>query len=188
MRFKEQSGVRGPKSDVASTVYRDDGFGLRTSDHRLRTILLAAFLFAAPVARGDNARKPTMEAVGNEVQCTCGCVAPLNQCPHLDCAEKAKMQAFIKQEIAGGKDETTLLQDLSLKYGLQVLTAPPARGFNLAVWILPSIGLLVGLGLVVVIARRWNQKPATVPTPGATSLDPKLLTAVEEEMKSTGMG
>ena len=145
-------------------------------------------MLAAAAARGDNPRKPTLEAVGNEVQCTCGCVAPLNQCPHIDCAEKAQMQTFIKQEIADGKDETTLLQDLSLKYGLQVLSAPPTHGFNLAVWILPSVGLLAGLGMVVVIVRRWKRKPDTVPEPTAASLDPKVLTAVEEEMKSTGMG
>ena len=149
--------------------------------------VLAASLLAASVARGDTARKPTLEALGNEVQCTCGCVAPLNQCPHLDCAEKAEMQAFIKKEIAEGKDETAILQDLSLRYGVQVLTAPPAHGFNLAVWILPSVGLLAGLGMVVVIVRRWKRKPAVVPAPTSASLDPKVLNAVEEEMKSTGM-
>ena len=114
--------------------------------------------------------------------------APLNECPHLDCAEKAEMQAFIKKEIADGKDETAILQDLSLKYGVQVLSTPPAHGFNLAIWILPSVGLLVGLGIVVVIVRRWKRKPALVPAPTAASRDPKVLTAVEEEMKSTGMG
>jgi cytochrome c-type biogenesis protein CcmH/NrfF len=149
---------------------------------------LAASLLAASVARGDTARKPTLEALGNEVQCTCGCVAPLNQCPHLDCAEKAEMQAFIKKEIADGKDETAILQDLSLKYGLQVLSTPPARGFNLAVWILPSVGLLLGLGIVVVLVRRWKHKPAIVPVSTVGSRDPKVLTAVEEEMKSTGLG
>jgi cytochrome c-type biogenesis protein CcmH/NrfF len=152
------------------------------------TGITLACLLAASVARGDSARKPTLEALGNEVQCTCGCVAPLNQCPHLDCAEKAEMQAFIKKEIAEGKDETTILQDLSLRYGVQVLTAPPAHGFNLAVWILPGIGLLVGLGFVVVMVRRWKRQPATVPAPTSASLDPKVLSAVEEEMKSTGLG
>jgi cytochrome c-type biogenesis protein CcmH/NrfF len=149
---------------------------------------LAACLLAASVAWGDTARKPTLEALGNEVQCTCGCNAPLNQCPHIDCAEKAEMQDFIKKEIADGKDETTILQDLSLKYGVQVLSTPPARGFNLAVWILPSVGLLVGLGIVVVLVRRWRRKPAIVPASTVASRDPKVLTAVEEEMKSTGLG
>jgi len=98
------------------------------------------------------------------------------------------MQAFIKTEIADGKDETTILQDLSLKYGVQVLSTPPAHGFNLAIWILPSAGLLAGLGMVVVIVRRWKRKPALVPAPTSATHDPKVLTAVEEEMKSTGLG
>ncbi len=139
------------------------------------------------MARGDTARTPTLETIGNEVQCTCGCNALLNGCPHLECAEKAQMQALIKKEIAAGKDETTILQDLSLKYGLQVLSTPPAHGFNLAIWILPSVGLLVGLGIVVVIVRRWRGKPELAPVTAAAAHDPKILTAVEEEMKSTGM-
>ena len=140
------------------------------------------------MARGDSARKPTLEALGNEVQCPCGCVAPLNQCPMLDCAEKAEMRAFIKKEIADGKDETAILQDLSLRYGVQVLSAPPAHGFNLAVWILPGIGLLAGLAVVVVIVRRWKHKPAVVPASTSAAHDARVLTAVEEEMKSTGLG
>ncbi|HMD87049.1 MAG TPA: cytochrome c-type biogenesis protein CcmH [Terriglobia bacterium] len=181
MPTKEKSGVRCPKSGV-NIIRRSRG------NLGLRTILLAAFLLAASVARGDSARKPTLEAIGNEVQCTCGCVAPLSQCPMVECAEKAEMRAFIKKEIADGKDETAILQDISIRYGVQALTAPPAEGFNLAVWILPGIGLLAGLGIVVVIVCRWRRKPAIVPAPTSASLDPKVLTAVEEEMKSTGMG
>jgi cytochrome c-type biogenesis protein CcmH/NrfF len=149
-------------------------------------VLLFALLVAT-VARGDSAGKPTLESLGNEVQCTCGCVAPLNQCPHLDCAEKAGMQALIKSEIAGGKSETTILQDLSLRYGVQVLSSPPAKGFNLSVWLLPGVGLLIGLGVVVVIVRRWRSKPAEVTVPSAISHDAKLVSAVEEEIKSAGL-
>src|SRR5208337_1001673 len=158
MRTKKRSEVRPRRGTPCGCPPQGHPQGVP-----LRGLLLAACLLAASVARGDSARKPTLETLGNEVQCTCGCVAPLNQCPHLDCAEKAEMQAFIKKEIAEGKDETAILQDLSLRYGVQVLTAPPAHGFNLAVWILPGIGLLVGLGLVVVIVRRWKRKPAIVP-------------------------
>jgi len=98
------------------------------------------------------------------------------------------MQAFIKKEIADGKDETAILQDVAIRYGVQALTAPPVKGFNLAVWILPGVGLLAGLGIVVVIVRRWKLKPALVPAPTPASQDPKVLAAMEEEMKSTGLG
>jgi cytochrome c-type biogenesis protein CcmH len=159
-----------------------------TSNNGLKiTRILFLSLLAVSAARGDAGRKPTLEALGNEVQCPCGCVAPLNQCPHIDCAEKAQMQAFMKKEIADGKDATTILQDMSLRYGVQVLTAPPAKGFNLAVWILPSIGLLVGLGIVVVVVRRWKRKPTHVPPPSSASVDPKVLDAMDEEMKSAGL-
>jgi len=155
---------------------------------KLATVLLLGALFAASAALGDNRARPTLESLGNQVMCKCGCVAPLSQCPHFDCAEKAEMQAFLKKEIAEGKDETAILQDMAQRYGVQVLTAPPAHGFNLAVWILPSIGLLVGLGIVVVIVRRWRRKPSLEPAPSAATEDPKLLSAVEEEMKSMRMG
>jgi cytochrome c-type biogenesis protein CcmH len=151
-------------------------------------LFLVCLLFAASQARGDDAPKPTEEAIGNQVMCVCGgCVAPLNQCPMLECAEKAQMRALIKKEIAEGKNETAILQDISIRYGVHALTAPPAKGFNLAVWLLPGIGLLVGLGVVVVIVRRWKGKPSQSPNRVAASPDPKVLKAVEEEMKATGI-
>jgi len=182
----EKLKVRGPRSEVRSQRPGK----CRGAAQRLgvRILLLVACVFIASLAQGDDARKPTVEMIGSEVQCPCGCVAPLNQCPMLNCAEKAEMRAFIAKEIADGKSETAILQDLSLRYGVQVLSAPPAHGFNLTVWILPGIGLLLGLGIVVVIARRWNRKPAPVASAPAKASDPKVLSAVEEEMKSAGLG
>jgi len=191
MRTKEKSEIRCPESEVNIVRRSTGGVGFRTWDLRLRSILLgvlAAILLTASLGLGDSPRKPSMEVLGNEVMCKCGCVAPLNQCPHIDCAEKAEMQQFMKKEITDGKDETAILQDMSLRYGVQVLTAPPAKGFNLAVWILPGVGMLAGLGIVVVIVRRWKRKPALVPAPISGSDDPKVLAAMEEEMKSTGLG
>ena len=156
---------------------------------KLATVLLLGALLSASALRGDSPRTVTVDSLGNQVQCVCGCIAPLNQCPHIDCATRTEMQAFMKKEIAEGKDETAILQDLSLRYGVQVLAAPPARGFNLTVWILPGVGLIVGLGVVVVIVRRWRGKPAPLASAAASiPTDPKMLAAVEEEMKSTGLG
>jgi cytochrome c-type biogenesis protein CcmH/NrfF len=151
------------------------------------TIILFASLLAASAIRSVASSPPTLESIGNEVQCICGCNAPLNGCPHLDCAEKAQMQAFIKKEIADGKDETAILQDLSLKYGLSVLSTPPPHGFNLSVWILPSLGLLIGLAVAIVTARRWRRKPPTVASGSSAPLDPKVLSAMDDEMKSVGL-
>jgi cytochrome c-type biogenesis protein CcmH/NrfF len=151
-------------------------------------IILFLGLFAASLTRANGSKKPTLESIGDQVMCLCGCVATLNHCPHRDCATVAEIRPIIEKEIAEGKDETAILQDLAIRYGVQVLAAPPARGFSLAAWILPGVGLLAGLSFVVVIVRRWR-KPAPVsagvpPEP----LDPKLLAAMEEEMKDLGLG
>jgi len=136
----------------------------------------------------DGSRKPTLESIGDQVMCLCGCVATLNHCPHRDCATVAEIRPIIEKEIAEGKDETTILQDLAIRYGVQVLAAPPARGFSLTAWILPGVGLVVGLSLVVVIARRWRKAAPVAAGVPPKPLDPKLLAAVEEEMKASGLG
>jgi len=120
--------------------------------------------------------------------CLCGCVATVNHCPHRDCATLAEIRPVIEKEIAAGKDETTILQDLAIRYGVQVLAAPPARGFSLTAWILPGVGLFAGLSFVVIMVRRWRSPSPVAAAIAAKPLDPKLLTAVEEEMKASGLG
>jgi hypothetical protein len=151
-------------------------------------LVLACGLFAASLTRADGPKKPTLESVGDQVMCLCGCVATLNHCPHRDCATVAEIRPIIAKEIAEGKDETTILQDLAIRYGVQVLAVPPAKGFNLTVWILPGVGLLAGLSLVVALVRRWRKPSLATSDISARPMDPKLLTAVEEEMKASGMG
>jgi cytochrome c-type biogenesis protein CcmH/NrfF len=152
------------------------------------SIILVLGLGVASLARADRSQKPTVEAMGDEVMCLCGCVATLNHCPHRDCATVAEVRPIIEKEIAAGKDETTILQDLAIRYGVQILASPPAKGFNLTAWILPGVGLLAGLSFVVIIVRRWRKPSPAAATISAEPLDPKLMTAVEEEMKASRLG
>jgi cytochrome c-type biogenesis protein CcmH/NrfF len=133
--------------------------------------------------------KPTLKSVGSGLVCQCGCNIPVSEpCQHYECSYHAEMRALIQKEIAEGKDETAIHQDFVLRYGVQVLAAPPTKGFNLTVWILPGAGLLAGLLAVVIIARRWRgpiKEKASAPT---APMDPKLLAAIENEIKSSGLG
>jgi cytochrome c-type biogenesis protein CcmH len=140
------------------------------------------------MTRADGSKKPTLESIGDQVMCLCGCVATLNHCPHRDCATIAEIRPVIEKEIAKGKDETTILQDLAIRYGVQVLAAPPTKGFSLTAWILPGVGLLAGLWLVVVVVRRWRKSSPAAAAAPAEPLDAKLLTALDEEMKASGLG
>jgi cytochrome c-type biogenesis protein CcmH/NrfF len=155
---------------------------------RLAFVLLLALatLGAGPAHAVDP--RPTVESIGEHVICLCGCVAILNHCPHLNCSMQAEERATIQKAIDEGKDEPAILQAMVQQYGVKVLAAPPTQGFNLAAWILPGLGLVLGLSLVVVIVRRWRG-PRLAPAVAETSpdVDPKLLAALEEEMKESGL-
>ncbi len=132
--------------------------------------------------------KPTLKSIGDQVYCLCGCVTTLNHCPHIpsDCPNRGPMEDQIKKAISQGKDETTIIQDLVLRYGVEVLASPPAKGFNLTVWVLPGVGLVLGLALVVFVVRRWRIPPGGIAKPASAPrarVDPELVAAVEQEIK-----
>jgi len=147
--------------------------------------ILTSALVALLAPRGALPADPdtVAKSVGDKVYCLCGCVTTLNHCPHpeAECSVQADMHKLIKKDLAEGKTENLILGDFVLRYGAQVLASPPAKGFDLVVWILPGFGLIVGLVIVVLLVRRFR-KPKDVPPP-AEALDPKVLAAVEEEMK-----
>lgn len=129
------------------------------------------------------AATPTVKSIGDAVMCQCGCAQTVTACNHFECGTRAEMNAFSDKEIKAGKDETTILQDFVKQYGVQVLASPPASGFNLTVWVLPGIGLIVSLFVVVVIVRRWRRPPPESNLPPPEPIDPKIIEAMEEEMK-----
>jgi cytochrome c-type biogenesis protein CcmH len=149
-------------------------------------ILTAMLLFAALSALAA-ATKPTHNSIGQALMCQCGCGQTVYSCNHFECASRAEMNARIDKEIAAGKEETTILQDFVKQYGVQVLSSPPAKGFNLMAWLLPGLGLIVGLAVVIGFVRRWRYPPATSDQPPPAPIDPKILEAVDEEMKKASV-
>ncbi|HUY13026.1 MAG TPA: cytochrome c-type biogenesis protein CcmH [Terriglobia bacterium] len=152
---------------------------------RLEIFPILAALCVSSMSFGAVAAKPTLESIGNKVYCLCGCVTTLNRCPHLpsECASRAEMEALIRKDIRAGKTEKAILNDFTAAYGVRVLASPPAHGFDLAVWILPGIGLMMGLILVIVIVKRWRRRSPPAELQDEAGIDPKLRAAVEEEMK-----
>lgn len=145
-------------------------------------ILVAAQTAAAARPSPEQIR----ENISNRVYCLCGCVTTLKHCPHpaSECEMKTQEYALIDTDIKAGKTEPQILQDFVQKYGVKVLAAPPAKGFNLTAWILPGVGLLMGLIVAVDITRRWR-RPAAAEAARTSEIDPHVLAAVEEEMRKT---
>jgi len=146
-------------------------------------IVVAAMMIFASVGSLGGGVKPTPKSIGDGLICQCGCTQTVTECNHFECPSRAEMNALTTKEIAAGKDETTILQDFVKQYGVQVLASPPAAGFNLAVWILPGVGLIVGLGLVIFFVRKWRKPHPKFSDAADSSVDPKVIAAIEEEMR-----
>ena len=168
------------------------GRGVGGEGYQRRKTVSSVFIvavLAAASARGASS-KPTAKAIADGLICQCGgCNFPVGTCNHEQCASRDDMKAMAQKEIEAGKDEAAIFQDFVLRYGVKVLATPPASGFNLSVWILPAVGGVLGLAVVILLARRWRRGrggPDLPPGPSAKS-DPALLAAIEEEMKESGI-
>lgn len=151
------------------------------SSKRALGLMFVMILGVANSASG--AAKPTVKSIGDGLICQCGCTQTVTECNHFECATRAEMNAVTEKEIKAGKDETAILQDFVKQYGVKVLASPPASGFNLTVWVLPGVGLIIGLCVVVLFVRRWRMPSPELAMVQEDPVDPKVTAAVEEEMK-----
>jgi len=115
------------------------------------------------------ANKDAYQRVSDRLICQCGCNYGLSHCPHLECPSAPVLRAAIREKLSQGLSEDQVLKAMVADFGPAVLAAPPAEGFNLMAWVMPFFALLVGLGLAVVVVRRWLRR---APGPAA---DPALV-------------
>jgi|tagenome__1003787_1003787.scaffolds.fasta_scaffold19239104_1 cytochrome c-type biogenesis protein CcmH len=133
--------------------------------------LLAVLIFAAV----PRASLPDIE---DEVMCVeCGTVLSVSNSP---VAEQER--AFIRQEIAQGKNKQQIKAALVEQYGEEVLADPGTGGFNKTLWIVPIVLVLVAVGGIGFAVKRWKGRPVReeeLPPPlspeDAARLDAELL-------------
>jgi cytochrome c-type biogenesis protein CcmH/NrfF len=71
-------------------------------------------------------------------------------------------RAFIRRQIAEGKNKQQVKAALVREFGPGVLATPQEKGFSLTVYLVPiALGLLALVGLGVA-ARRWRRRPTPV--------------------------
>lgn len=92
--------------------------------------------------------------------------------------ETAKMMlGEVDQHVAKGETDEQILQAFAQQYGSLVYADPPKSGFSLVAWVLPSVYLFVGAGVVILVIVRWRKRPAHEigPTGGSAGISAELL-------------
>jgi cytochrome c-type biogenesis protein CcmH len=92
-----------------------------------------------------------------------------------------EMRTLVREQLQQGKTPAEVLDYFVQRYGEWILLAPPKRGFNLVIWVLPFALLPVGAMAVYLGARRWvrrgpamESRPPTLETPDAERLKREL--------------
>jgi cytochrome c-type biogenesis protein CcmH len=127
---------------------------------RRLALLLAALILVFATGAAPRASLPDIE---DEVMCVeCKTALNVSTSPVAD-----QERAFIRRQIALGKDKAQVKAALVDQYGPGVLADPPSSGFDLAAWLVPILLVLLGIAGVVVAARRWRGRAAPAPAAGA---------------------
>lgn len=114
--------------------------------------------------QGDLGAKYLM--VEQALRCSCGCGLDVHSCQfQMQCEVSPSWSARIKRELEAGRDVEAIKAGFLADYGGTVLMAPPAEGFNLLGYLLPSVAIVVAgmfVGLAVRRGAQGVERPAPV--------------------------
>ena len=144
---------------------------------------LAGVLATLLLLAGAAAAAPVDEKTVHDVAAQLRCVV----CQSLSVADSPsetanQMRGIIRERLAAGESPAEVRAYFVEKYGEWILLAPPKSGFNLLVWVVPFVGLGLGLVLVAVVLRRWSRK---IPPDAPATVDPALRERIRREMSET---
>jgi cytochrome c-type biogenesis protein CcmH len=98
-----------------------------------------------------------------------------------------EMRQEVRRRLGAGEGERTIVAALVETYGAEILGAPPAKRWGLALWIPPALALLLGGGTLA----RWLRRRASPAAEddaraGATApkTDPALQAQLEEALRA----
>ncbi len=151
---------------------------------RRRPIAAIAMLMALAalplmvVPAGGQQLSDRAKQIGHKFMCMCGCNQVLTECNHVGCSVSASMLKELNRGLANGGTEESITQGFLQEFGTKVYAEPPKSGFSLIAWVMPTVYLVVGAGVVIFVISRWRRSPAAEPAARASAashVSPELL-------------
>lgn len=124
---------------------------------------------------------PEIRRVGDKLACKCGhCNNTVATCQMLGCGYTTPAREKIAAAQKAGLSDQAIVDSFVKEMGVVALAVPPAEGFNLLGWIMPFIGIALGLAGIFVYWKRFHpvgSGAATVP-----EIDEKYRKRIEADM------
>jgi cytochrome c-type biogenesis protein CcmH len=138
-----------------------------------------------------------VNAVAKQLYCPVCENIPLDVCPTQACAE---WRELIRDKLTEGWNETQVKNYFVDQYGDRVLGAPPARGINWLIYVIPPLAILLGAIFLFRSMALWQRRtrqahnttanavhtglPVTESSSGNTVQDDVYIRQIEEELKT----
>jgi cytochrome c-type biogenesis protein CcmH len=103
--------------------------------------LVAATAIQGGTAIADDPASNGEIQIERQLGCPICTNLPLNVCDNAICEQ---MKGVIRQKLSDGETSDQIVAYFVSRYGDGVLLLPPERGFNLAVWYLPVLAVVLG--------------------------------------------
>lgn len=118
-----------------------------------------------PVTAEDN--DAAIQAIEKRLKCTCGCGLDVYTCRTTDftCPVSPKMHREVIDLTKSGLSGEAIVAQFVSEHGLEILMAPPKRGFNLAGYFMPAVTILAAGAILLVVMRRWVRRTPPTPAP-----------------------
>jgi cytochrome c-type biogenesis protein CcmH/NrfF len=117
-----------------------------------QALLLAVAVCFSVGATDASAR---YDHLSHQLMCSCGCGQVLGECNHVGCPDSPVQLAELRTAMNAGMSDQEVLDSFATKYGMTVLAAPPAKGFDLVAWIAPFAVFLAALLGTILLVRHW---------------------------------
>ena len=94
------------------------------------------------------------------------------------CPTAKGMLQKVDQHSTKGETDEQIMQAFVQEFGTTVYAEPPKSGFSLVAWAMPTIYLVFGALVVILVISRWVKKNASEPagsTAAAKAISPELL-------------
>lgn len=147
----------------------------------LATLVVATALLVPATSAAAAPPRASFTQIESNVMCvTCHEPLAVAQSP-----EAFSERAYIRQLIAQGLTAKQIENQLVSQYGPSVLAKPPASGFNLLIYVLPPLLLLIGIAILAATLPKWRQRSrdaASAPLPTGPALDPDDARRLDEDL------
>jgi cytochrome c-type biogenesis protein CcmH/NrfF len=122
-------------------------------------LALALAFAAAGLPAQERLSTPEYREATASLMCQCGgCSATVYTCSMEHCHSAEPIREEVAERIQKGESVESVVKVFEDRYGLAILSAPPASGFHLTAWIAPFVVLVGGFFVTRHVLRSWKRQ------------------------------